>query len=56
MRSAVSLPAASIGIIGGADGPTAIFVTGNWWILPLGLAAITAAVVLVVVLLKKRRK
>ena len=56
MRFPVFLPAASIGIIGGADGPTAIFVTGNWWTLPLGLAVIAAAVVLVVVLLKKRRK
>ncbi|MBQ8917613.1 MAG: sodium ion-translocating decarboxylase subunit beta, partial [Oscillospiraceae bacterium] len=37
--------AASIGIIGGADGPTAVFVTGN----PAWLIA--AAVVAVVVLL-----
>ena len=47
---------ASIGIIGGADGPTAIFVTGNWG----GLIAIAAAVlcsgIAVIVALKKRKK
>ena len=50
------LPAASVGIIGGADGPTAIFVTGNWWILPL--AAVVAAAVLagIGVWIRKRRK
>ena len=47
---------ASIGIIGGADGPTAIFVTGNWG----GLIAIAAVVlcsgIAVIVALKKRKK
>ena len=46
----------SIGIIGGADGPTAIFVTGN----PLpGLIGTTMAVLLialVVYFVKKKRK
>ncbi len=46
----------SIGIIGGADGPTAVFVSGNWG----GLIAIVAAVICsgiaVVVALKKRKK
>jgi pullulanase len=46
----------SIGIIGGADGPTAIFVTGNFG----GLIAIAAAVlcsgIAVIVALKKRKK
>ena len=46
----------SLGIIGGADGPTAIFVTGNWY----GMAAIAAAVicsgVAVIVALKNRKK
>ena len=46
----------SIGIIGGADGPTAIFVSGNWG----GLIAIAAAVlcsgIAVIVALKKRKK
>jgi Na+-transporting methylmalonyl-CoA/oxaloacetate decarboxylase beta subunit len=26
---AIDLPAASIGVIGGADGPTAVYVTGG---------------------------
>jgi pullulanase len=47
---------ASIGVIGGADGPTAIFVTGNWG----GMIAIAAAVicsgVAVIVALKKHKK
>ena len=46
----------SIGIIGGADGPTAIFVTGNWG----GMIAIAAAVIFagiaIIVVLKKRKK
>ena len=46
----------SIGIIGGADGPTAVLVSGNWG----GLIAIVAAVICsgiaVVVALKKRKK
>ena len=37
----------SIGIIGGADGPTAVFVTGN----PLPGILVTAAVLLTAVLL-----
>ena len=47
---------ASIGIIGGADGPTAILVSGNWG----GLIAIAAAVlcsgIALIVVLKKRKK
>ncbi len=46
----------SVGIIGGADGPTAIFVTGS----PMGAIVIAAvlvlAVVATVVILKKRKK
>ena len=40
--------ASSVGVIGGADGPTAIFVSGNGF--PL-IVMVAAAVVLVVVLL-----
>ena len=36
--------AASIGIIGGADGPTAVFVAGN----PTAMIAITVIAVLVI--------
>ncbi len=39
--------AASIGIIGGADGPTAIFITGN----PLPLILTAAVLVIAAVLL-----
>ena len=46
----------SLGIIGGADGPTAILVSGNWG----GFVAMTAAVlcagVAVIVALKNRKK
>ena len=48
--------AASLGVIGGADGPTAIFITGPDW----SSAAITAAVVILVIagiiLLKKSKR
>ena len=47
---------ASIGIIGGADGPTAIFVTGNWGGLIAILAAVICSGVAVIVALKKRKK
>ena len=38
--------ARSIGIIGGADGPTAVFVTGRfpWEIIPLAVACIVAVI------------
>jgi len=48
----------SVGVIGGADGPTAILVTAGegWWILPLVvLAAIAAGVGLIVRKARKRR-
>ena len=46
----------SIGIIGGADGPTAIFVTGNWGGLIAIAAAVLCAGIAVIVALKKRKK
>ena len=45
----------SIGIIGGADGPTAIFVTGSVMPLIVGAAVILLAVAALVVF-KKRKK
>ena len=48
--------AASIGIIGGADGPTAIFVTGNWYGLIAILAAVICAAMAVMFALKNRKK
>ena len=46
----------SIGIIGGADGPTAIFVTGNWISTLLLIAGGICGLIAVIVVLKKRRK
>lgn len=48
--------AATIGIIGGADGPTAIFLTGNFQLIPLALIAAVALVVTLVVILRCRKK
>jgi len=51
------LSAGSIGIIGGSDGPTAIFVTypDDWW-----KYAVTAAIILItfiaLIIRKKRKK
>ena len=47
---------ASIGIIGGADGPTAIFVTGDWSGIIIAAVLVMTAVVVVIVLLRKRKK
>ena len=46
----------SIGIIGGADGPTAIFVSGNWGGLIAIAAAVLCAGIAVIVALKNRKK
>lgn len=42
----------SVGIIGGADGPTAVFVSGPslWWLIPAA-----AVVVLIIALICRRR-
>jgi len=47
--------AASIGIIGGADGPTAIFVSGAFPLLPViaGGVVLIAAVVIAIAFFKK---
>ncbi len=50
---------ASVGIIGGADGPTKIIVAGGFWdwvLELLLLAVIIAAVVLLIRWLRKRKK
>ena len=47
--------AATIGIIGGADGPTAIFLTGDIQAIPLALLAVAALVVTLVVILRRRK-
>lgn len=48
--------AASVGVIGGADGPTAIFVTGNPWplILAGGLAVGVILALLAWLFLKRK--
>ena len=48
--------AATIGIIGGADGPTAIFLTGDFQAVPLAILAVAAAVVTLIVILRRRKK
>jgi len=48
--------AASIGIIGGADGPTAIFLTGDIQAFVLGVLAVAVLVVALVVILRRRKR
>ncbi len=47
---------ASLGIIGGADGPTAVFVSGGPGALWVPLLLLAAAVLLVVFLRKRKKK
>ena len=52
-----SQKAASIGIIGGADGPTAIYVTSNTnWLTIGGLVATIVAVIWIVFTIYRRKK
>lgn len=53
--SSCSSESASIGIIGGADGPTAIFVTGNFSWIYFALAGILLVGILVFLLIKWKR-
>ncbi len=48
----------SVGIIGGADGPTAVFVTssGNGWLLAGLVLAVAAIVAAIILFLKDKRK
>ena len=49
--------AASIGIIGGADGPTAIFITsGASWLNICSILGVIVAAILVVVLIHRNKK
>ena len=55
--AACSSEATSIGIIGGADGPTAIFVTSNVnWLSIGGLIAAILVIVLVVLTIYRHKK
>jgi Na+-transporting methylmalonyl-CoA/oxaloacetate decarboxylase beta subunit len=45
----------TIGIIGGADGPTAIFVTGNPLPAILAFAALAGAIILIVRFFRKQK-
>ena len=48
---------ASIGIIGGADGPTVVLLSGNAWLeIVLGVAVIAVIVTLVIVRRRKNHK
>lgn len=52
-----SKEAASIGIIGGADGPTAIFVTSNVnWLSTCGLVGIIIVTILIVLMIYRNKK
>ena len=46
----------TIGIIGGADGPTAVLVSGNWGGMIAILAAVICSGIAVIVALKNRKK
>ncbi len=46
----------SIGIIGGSDGPTAIFVSGSPMAAVAAIAVVAAIIVLVVIIRKKKNK
>ena len=46
----------SIGIIGGADGPTAVLVSGNWGAMVAMTAAVICSLIAVIVALKNRKK
>jgi len=49
---------ADIGIIGGADGPTAVFVTSsiNWFDITLIGIVVVVAVILIIYFIKRRKK
>lgn len=49
--------AASIGVIGGADGPTAIFVTSkiNWFAMVSGIAAIIIIIVAIIYFFRRKK-
>lgn len=49
------MSSSSLGIIGGADGPTKIFISGNPLPEIIAAAVIAAIVVVLAVLLKKRK-
>ena len=52
-----SAESSSIGIIGGADGPTAIFVTSNInWLYICGFIGIIAVAILVVIFIYRNKK
>lgn len=44
-----------IGIIGGADGPTAVFVSGDIWLIPVIIAVLVIAAVGVVLFIKRKK-
>ena len=46
----------SVGVIGGADGPTAIFVTGSPWMTALTVFALLAALAAGILLFRSARK
>lgn len=52
-----SKEAASIGIIGGADGPTAIFIASDWgWLSVCGSIGVIVAAVLIALMIYRNKK
>ena len=47
------MQSSSLGIIGGADGPTSVFLTGNIWP-AVAIIALAVIVVLAVIIVKKK--
>ena len=54
----IDILSSSVGIIGGADGPTVIFVTGSpgAWLIPALILAAAAVIAVLVVVKKKKTK
>ena len=49
--------AGSVGVIGGADGPTAVLITSNFdWVSICCLTAVIAAVILLVLVICRRKR
>ena len=44
-----------VGIIGGADGPTAVYIAGDVWIFPVIIIAVLLIIVLCVLHFKKKK-
>ena len=55
LLSGCSKEASSVGVIGGADGPTVILTTGPAWLLPTIIAAVVVGIFLIIYLLVNKK-